>query len=84
MTDATPCALIVGARAKDGGQPCRHPHDEHVRYRNGAFDYYVCRPCREAGIKWTVDYAQGVTGADHWPTGPRSAPPRRRARARAE
>lgn len=83
-TNATPCGIIVGARAKDGGQPCLHLPDEHRRYQNGAFDYYVCGLCREAGIGWTVDYPYGVTGADHSPTNPRSGPRRRSAEVQGE
>lgn len=66
MTTARPCAVIVGRRYADGGRPCAHAIDEHERHQDGAFVYFVCRPCRNAGVVWATDLGNRIAGADHW------------------
>ena len=58
--------MIIGRRAKDGGQPCGHEAEDHERHKDGAFVYYVCRACRAAGQAWTKELENKAAGADHW------------------
>lgn len=63
---ASPCATIVGGRARDGAPPCGHRRQDHEEHKDGAFSYQVCRPCRRVGQRWTKQLENRAAGADHW------------------
>tara|TARA_R110000824_G_scaffold39710_2_gene119777 strand:+ start:163 stop:348 length:186 start_codon:yes stop_codon:yes gene_type:complete len=51
------CIVIVGKRARDGGQPCGHPRDRHV----GTYSSTLCLDCAHP----RTDITTGVSGCDH-------------------